>query len=270
MREPAENMLGGMTTKKPIVFKLVKKNAKPALKGRHYPSQKRLPSEEEIFDPKTNQNRIIRYAQGQQSIYKDEQPEKVVLGDVVFQNGSLIVPHTNPILLKFLELSNYNQSNPSRIKGKKVVFKLLDPEADARVQVETEIDQIKAANAVIQMDFTDLKAYARVLGVNINNGGAMIRHDMIVLAKKDPYAFMAGIDDPLIKRQQVLLDGMTFKIIKLSGRSVSWLHGDTESLIVPIPIGERGVEWFAAWTMSDKDGEEVYKEIEKKVKAFSE
>jgi len=267
MREK-ENTLIGVDSNKPTVFKLVKKNAKPALQGRYYPSIKRLPHEETIYDPIKKSNRIIRYAPGEQSVYKDEQPEKVVLGDIVFQNGTIVVQYTNPLLLTYLGLSNYNQSNPSRMRGFKAVFSELDPEGDAHAQIDIEIEQLKAGNAVLQMDFSELKAYARVLGVNISNGADMIRHDMLKKAKASPAMFMAGIDDPIIKRQQVLLDGMSYKIIELSGRSLNWLIGDKKSLIVPIPIGQ-GLPWVAEWTMNDKDGEEVFREIEKKVKALS-
>ena len=46
MREKDNTPLGGML--KARHFKLVKRNAKPALAGRYYPSIKVLPSEEEI------------------------------------------------------------------------------------------------------------------------------------------------------------------------------------------------------------------------------
>jgi len=177
MRELLDMDVNSDQIDKPIVFRLIKKNAKPALKGRYYPSIKRLPSEELIYDPTTKTNRTIRYAPGEQSIYKDEQAEKVVLSDIIFQNGSLIVPFTNPMLLSFLEKSNFNQSNPARIKGSRMLFSVIDKDKEAKVEMASEVVQIRAANAVLQMEFADLKAYARVLGVNINNSGDMIRHD---------------------------------------------------------------------------------------------
>ena len=63
---------------------------------------------------------------------------------------------------------------------------------------------------------------------------------------------------------------MSFKFIEVSGRSISWVLGDKKSLIVPVPIGQDAVAWFAEWTMNEKDGERVYADIEKKVKKFSE
>jgi len=260
----------GMSATKPTIFRLMKKNTKPALQGRYYPSQKRMPSEELIYDVPTKTQRTIRYAKGESSIFKDEQPDKVVLGSIVFHHGSIVVPFTDPALLQFLEKSNFNSGNPARIKGSKQIFNHVDFEAVAKGKMELEISQITAANAVLQMKFQDLKAYARVLGVNINNGSEMIRHDMLVKAKAGPEKFMAGIDDPLVKRQQVILDAMELNIIEVSGRSISWVFGDKKSLIMPVPIGQTSVSWFAEWTMNEKDGEEVYAEIEKKVDKFSE
>jgi len=270
MREELGQEILGMTSNKPMVFRLIKKNQKPALKGRYYPSIKTLPSEEIIFDPKTKTRRKIRYAPGETSVFKDEQPEKVVLGSVVFQNGSLIVPQNNPLLLEYLEVSNYNHGNPVRIRETRAVFTLLDPESEAKDSMDVEISQIRGANAAIAMPFDAMKAYARVLGVNINNSSSMIRHDMIVLAKADPDKFMSGIDDPLVKRQQVILDAMQYRVIEVSGRSISWVLGDKKSLIIPVPLGQKAVSWFAEWTMNENDGEKVYSELEKKLEKYAE
>lgn len=268
------NAQGGEVLK-PTVFKLVKKNQKPALQGRYYPSQKRIPSQEVVYDPDTNTNRVIRYAPGEQSIFKDEQNapdpgQKIVVGDIIFQNGSLIVDHTNPLLLKFLSLSNFNKSNPNRVKGTKILFEEVNKEQDAKKSMENEVSQIRAANEVINMEFADLKAYARALGVNINRSGDEIRHDMLVLAKKDPKKFLAGRDDPKIKRKNVVMDALAYHLIEVNGRSINWVLGDKKSLIVPVPIGQDSVSWFTDWTLSEKDGQEVYSEIEKKVQKFSE
>lgn len=273
MRELLElDSTGGV--KKPTVFKLVKKNHKPALQGRYYPSQKRIPSEEVIYDPTIGKNRVIRYAPGQQSIYKDEQNsnpnEKVVIGDIIFQNGSLVVDHTNPLLLEFLSLSNFNRSNPNRIKGTKILFEEINKEQDAKKSMENEVSQIRAANSVLNMEFADLKGYARVLGVNVSRSSDEIRHDMLVLAKKDPKRFMSGMDDPRTKRKQIIMDAMMHKIIEVNGRSINWILGDSKNLITAVPIGQEAVSWFAEWTLNEKDGQDVYSEIEKKVKKLSE
>jgi hypothetical protein len=274
MRELLDLESGASEIKKPTVFKLVKKNHRPALQGRYYPAQTRIPSEEVIYDPTTNKNRVIRYAPGEGSVYKDEQtqstPEqKVVVGDIIFQHGSLIVDHTNPLLLAYLSLSNFNHSNPNRVKGSKILFAEVNSEKEADMSLENEAAQARAVNYVMNMEFDDLMGYARVLNVNTNRSVKEVRHDMVIMSKKDPERFIAGADDPVNKRKQVIMTATKSKIIEVSGRSINWVFGDKKSLITPVPIGQDAVTWFAEWTMSEKDGEKVYAEIEKQLKKLS-
>jgi len=270
MRENFKDALSGNNIKKPTIFRLIKKRPNPALKGRHYPSIKRLPSTEEIYDSKKDITRTIRYAQGESSIYKEDQPQKVVLSDIIFQNGHLAVDFTNPTLLKFLSASNLNAENPDRKKEKNAVFVKLDPNKDAGISIEKEISQARAVSTVAGLEFDDLKAYGRVLGVNINRGGSEIRHDMVLMAKSDPETFMNGLDNPVTKRQQVMYNAIEAGIVSISNRGAHWIMGDTRKLIVPIPPGMDVMVWFSEWTMNEKDGGEVFKEIEKRLKKRNE
>jgi len=259
-----------VTVAKPIVFKLTKRKAAPALRGRFYPMVKRIPSLEEIYDPNKKVTRTIRYAQGESSIFKDEQPKEVVLADIIFQNGSLIVDGMNPNLMKFLELSNHNADNPYRIKGKDVFFKKLDPEGDAGRAMDAEVEQIQASNIVIQMDFDELKSLARVLGVSLDQSPKEIKHHMLVKAKKNPKAFMSLVDDPVVGRQQVILDALEIGIISMNARTINWKVGDSKGVITPVPVGRKPVEFLAEWSMTDKEGEKVFEDIKKRVQSTKE
>jgi len=258
--------LGGML--KARHFKLTKRNEKPALKGRHYPSILILPSEEEVYDPEKNITRTIRYAIGEASIYKDEQPAQVVLGDIIFQNGSIIVPYTNPALIQFLTLSNHNTENPHRKTEKERIFVELNHAKDAEKALELEEAVSRAKALVFTLPFEEIKGYARVCGVNTKRSVSEIKHEMVRLAEKDPKGFMAGLDDPKNKRQQTLYDATSCGVIEISGKGAFWKHGDEKKIITPIPAGVSGIEWFAEWTLTDEDGKEVYKEIDKKTQAL--
>jgi hypothetical protein len=266
MREKSNAPLGGMM--KARHFKLSKRNAKPSLRGRHYPSIKVLPSEEEIYDPKENKTRTIRYAVGESSIYKDEQPQVVVKADIIFQNGSIIVPYTNPSLIEFLVLSNHNGENPHRKTSKRIMFNELNPARDAEQALEVEEATARAKALVFTLPFEEIAGYARVCGVNTKRSAAEIKHDMVTLAGKDPKGFMAGLDDPLTKRQQVVMDACTVGVIEISGKGAFWKHGDQKNLITPIPAGRDGVVWFSEWTMTDEEGKGVFKEVSKKTETL--
>jgi hypothetical protein len=254
---------------KPVIFQLTHKRKNPALEGRFYPLQQRLPSIEEIYDPETETTRQIRYAVGETSIFKDEQARNVKLADIVFQNGKVIVDKTNPKLLQFMELSNHNQGNPNRIRGKEVIFKKLDSSASAKASVDTIVLESQAVSLCLTTDFAKLKGYARVLGRDINVSADEIRHDMILLAKKDPKKFIDGLDDPTTRRSQTLLDAREYGIIMISGRSVKWNIGDNKGIIINTPIGRDVMEYLSEWTMTERDGEEVYEEIKKRLEKLN-
>lgn len=266
MREQETAPLGGLL--KARHFKLTKRNPKPALRGRHYPSLKILPPEEVIYDPEKNENRTIRYAIGEASIFKDEQPDEIVLGDILFQNGSIIVPYTNPTLIKFLALSNHNAENPHRKTDKERLFVELNPARDAEEALVLEEVTARAKALVFTLPFEEIAGYARVLGINVKRSASEIKHDMVREAEKDPKGFMSGIDDPITKRQQGVFDAASCGVIEISGKGAFWKHGDQKNLITPIPAGQNGVEWFAEWTLTDEEGKEAYKTIEKKTEAL--
>lgn len=250
---------------KPTVYVLTKRADRPSLKGRYYPGYFRMPSSEEILDEATEKIRTIRYALGEPSIYKDEQPEKVTVGDIIFTNGTLTLDRTNPNLIQFLALSNHNEANPNRMPNKRVFFRLLDPEKSAKISVDSVINESKAVNVALTMEFSKLVGYAKVMGMDVERSADEIRHDMIMFAKKNPKLFMDGVDDPVIARQTVLAKAKELGIITMDGRTVKWNTGGKGTAIITCPVGMNLAKYFAEWTMNEKDGGDVFDEIEKKV-----
>jgi hypothetical protein len=173
-------------------------------------------------------------------------------------------------LIEFLTLSNHNADNPHRKPEKSRLFKELNPAQDAELALEMEEATARAKALVFTLPFEEIRGYARVRGINVKRSAAEIKHDMVRLAEKDPKVFMAGIDDPSTKRQRVLFDAVSCGVIEVSGKGAFWKHGDEKKLFTPIPTGKPGIAWLAEWTLTDEEGKEVYKEIEKKTKALME
>jgi hypothetical protein len=250
---------------KPIVYRLIKRIAKPALQGRHYPLYAPIPSTDEIYDPESDSMRTIRYATGEPSIFKDEQSEKVKLGSIVFQNGKIVVERRNPNLIQFLELSNHNADNEDRVGNRTTLFRKEDQGKVAKLSVDSILIETQAVNAVLSMKWDKLAAYARVLGVNTDKSSDEVKHDMIVIAKNSPQKFLDGIDDPRTTRKQVVMDAMKYGIITVKGRSVKWTIGPENSAILHVPAGREPVEYLAEWTMTEREGEDVFKEMKKRL-----
>lgn len=251
---------------KPVIYRLAKRNVSPSLTGRYYPGYLRLPTEEVIYDPQTKSNRIIRYAPGEASIYKDEQSDTANVSDVLFVNGSLRVDYTNPLLIEYLTKSNHNTENPNRLKEKEAIFYEYNPEKVAEKELDEELAKAEAVSLIATLDFDVLKGYARVLGINIDRSSKEIKHDLMVLAKRNPKEFTAGIDDPTMKRMQTVYSAIDNGVILIKGRQFMWASGATKGTpIMVVPSTQDMMKFFTDWTMFDKDGEKVYAEIMKKL-----
>ena len=88
------------------------------------------------FDEDKNQNRVLRYATNQNSPFEDEQDGNAIIAPIVFEDGFLSVPKTNPVLQQFL---HYHPLN-----GKK--FEEIDNEKDAQEELDYMVQEIDAFN----------------------------------------------------------------------------------------------------------------------------
>tara|TARA_R100001086_G_C11843531_1_gene259675 strand:+ start:967 stop:1851 length:885 start_codon:yes stop_codon:yes gene_type:complete len=254
-------------TRKPVTFRLSRAGKSATYSGQRNTVTYRIPSIDEIYDPKTNTNRLIRYVAGESSIYADEQTTKnPVLQDIVFQGGILSVRPESASLIKYLENCNYNKTNPNRREDKKNLFYKVDLEVNAEQRVADEETAVHATYAASTMDAQKLVGYARALGVNIDRSMYEIKWDMMNFAKSDPIAFLEGIDDPRTERIQVIMDAEQANILTFSGNrnEVCWLLGNTTATIVHVPVGADKRDYFVDWTF-ENEGEVVYQEILRKL-----
>tara|TARA_R110000744_G_C19303000_1_gene555942 strand:+ start:431 stop:1255 length:825 start_codon:yes stop_codon:yes gene_type:complete len=255
-----------MTNKKrkPVVFQLTRRNEKPSIAGKNYPVSHRIPSEDEVYDEETGRNRMIRYAIGEQSIYLDEQTsDNPVLGDIVFENGILVVQYQQVTLREFLQTSNWNKSNPDRMTTKRIIYDALDGEVDAQKNLENLEVEFHAMELLMEMDAQKMIGYARALGVNVDRSMYEIKHDMMIMAKNQPQLFLDEISNPKTERMQVVLDAEDERVIVVNAakRQVFWGFG-TKEVITTVPVGIDPKAHFVDYTFGD-EGQEVFKKIKK-------
>ena len=253
----------------PIIFRLNKVLAKanPYGEGSRHNMTYRLPSVDEIFDSKTNRNRKIQYVLGEESVFAKEQSDNPVLADIIFINGVLTVSRQQVNLLKYLSLSNYNDSNLDRMPGKLSIFYKVDVESDTKDTVEDMEVEADALYMARSMEPQKLVGYARTLGINTDRSMYEIKHDVMSFAKENPSVFLKSIDDPRTERKQVILDAIDYGILDLKyhANEINWVMGTKRPAIIHTPVGVEKLDYFVEYTF-DSEGEDVYKEIQKKMK----
>ena len=208
------------------------------------------------FDEEKNANRPLRYARNQKSPFEDEQDGNVILEPVVFEDGFLHVPKTNPVLQQFL---HYHPMNGER-------FLEVDEAKDAEQQVKMLDLEVEALVAASQMKIDRIETLSRVLfGKDTSNtSSAELRRDILIFAKSNPSGFLDAIDDPTMKMQgevQIFFDKglLTFR----KNNKEIWLNTPSnKTRMLVVPFGEEPLELASSYLKSD-DGIELLKMLEK-------
>ena len=140
------------------------------------------------FDEEQNINRPLRYARNQKSPFEDEQDGNFILEPVIFDDGFLNVPRTNPVLQQFL---HYHPMNGS-------VFLEVDKTVDAAKEVEDLNFEVDALIEARQLSIEQLEVVSRVMFQKdvTTVSTAELRRDVLIYAKKEPRSFLEILNDP--------------------------------------------------------------------------
>ncbi len=211
------------------------------------------------FDEEKEVNRSLRYARNQKTPFEDEQDDNAILEPVVFEDGFLRVPKTNPVLQWFLSLH----------PGFGSIFEEVDTEKDATQEVFNMDVELDAEVAARDMSIEVAESLARViLGSNVDRMKSNeIKRDIRMYARRNPVEFLEMLDDPMVKLQslsQKALDSNTLTL-KNKGRDVYFNLKDNKKKMITVPFDEKPVSAIAAYLQTD-DGIEVMQMLEKKLK----
>jgi hypothetical protein len=169
------------------------------LKGESAPLSFTLPSRNTrrypllYFDEENNVNRALRYAINQKSPFEDEQDGNAIVEPIVFENGFLSVPRTNPVLQQFLHYHPLNGLS----------FIQVDYEKDAAKEVEQLTSEVDALIEARQLSVDQMETIARVLFSKDPNKftTSELKRDILIYAKRDPKGFLNILRDPMLKLQ---------------------------------------------------------------------
>jgi len=208
------------------------------------------------FDEKTAEQKEIRYAINQNSIFVQEQKGESILGSIIFEDGSLFVPKEKQNLQKLLSLYHPSQ-------GKKYTeFKpavLAEEELDS---LESELDAMIAAK---NMDVDQAEAILRVeVGSEVSNMSSKeLKRDLLLFAKNKPYLFLELANDENVPLRNFAIKATEEGIISLSQdqRYFSWAANGRK--LMTVPFDENPYSAMAAFFKTD-EGVEIYRSIEKK------
>jgi hypothetical protein len=198
------------------------------------------------FDEKNNQNRALRYSVNQKSPFEDEQDGNAIIEPIIFEDGFLRVPRTNPVLQQFL---HYHPLNGN-------IFIEVDREKDASVEVEDLNIEVDALIEARQLTLDQIETLTRVLfGKDPSTvSTAELKRDILVYAKTNPKEFLNVLNDPELKFQaKVRLFFENKLLILRNSEKEVWFNTTTnKKKMLSVPFGEDPYDMVAHFLQSDE------------------
>ena len=205
------------------------------------------------FDGKTN--RALRYSPNQKSPFEDEQDkDNVILEPVVFEDGFLSVPKTNPVLQQFMSLHPANGN----------VFEEVNTERDAADELEEMNYEVDAMIAAKSLGIDEVERVARViLGKDISKlATSELKRDILVYARRSPREFMSLLDDPMLNLTSTVALMFDKSILGYrGGKDVHFNLPNNKKRMLTVPYGEDRDYIVASYLQSD-EGLETFKLLE--------
>ena len=199
-------------------------------------------------------NRALRYSPNQKTPFEDEQDKNVILEPIIFEDGFLKVPKTNPVLQWFLEIHPDN--------GKK--FEVVDNERDAETELEVMNYEVDALIAAKQLGLNDLERIGRVvLGRDVTKmSTAELKRDVLVYARNNPKEFLDTLNDPMTNMSATVALMFDEGLLGYrSGKDVHFNLPNNKKRMLTVPYGEDRDYIVASYLQSD-EGLETFKLLE--------
>ena len=204
-------------------------------------------------------NRPLRYSSNQRSPFEDEQDSNAIIEPVVFEDGMLFVPKTNPVLQQFLELHPANGT----------VFEEIDEERDASHDMEVLDAQLEAQVAARDLTIEMLETIGRIaLSLNVDKmSTAELKRDVRLYARNNPEDFLDTLNDPMLKLQSLASNCFSEGLLTLKnkGKDIYFNLPSNKKKLLSIPFGDSPVHTLASFFQTD-DGIELMSMLENKLK----
>lgn len=240
------------TKEAPLVDKLYKLRRDVAPLSYILPSRNSHRHPLMYFDGKSN--RALRYSPNQKSPFEDEQDKNVILEPIIFEDGFLNVPKTNPVLQWFLDI------HPD--KGLK--FEVVDNEKDAETELEVINYEVDALIAAKQLGLNDLERIGRViLGRDVTKmSTAELKRDVLVYARRSPKEFLNTLNDPMTNMSATVALMFDKGLLGYrAGKDVHFNLPNNKKRMLTVPYGEDRDYIVASYLQSD-EGLETFKLLE--------
>ena len=209
------------------------------------------------FNEETGETHTLRYAMNQNSPFELEQQGQIIIGHIVFRDGTLFVGRGNQVLQKLLSLYH-----PHKDK----LYYEHDPVSDAIDEDALYDLQFEAESTARELDINHLEAIVRGFIGNavVDYSVAEIKLEAKKLARRAPEQFMDLVNDDTLQLRNLAIRGKEEGVIKLINDNTVWVWGGNGKKITSVPFGENPYGHLASFMQTD-DGASLLASIKKKL-----
>ena len=181
---------------------------------------------------------------------------------IKFEQGLVVVQYTNPLLLKFMRMCNFNKTNPHRLSEKKEVFFEVNASREVKKTIAQEVTILEASTLALRAPLDKIIPIAKYMNINTNKTIDEIRYALKSLAAKNPTGFIKLFDDKEALFKGSCLMAKDYGILKISTNEIAWGNG---ARIIAVPLGQPPLEAFVKYLKDENKFLEYYTEIESKL-----
>jgi len=209
----------------------------------------------QFYDENKNKTRSLRYATNQSSVFEDEQDGDVLLGSIIFSNGKLNVPYTNPELQQFLSLHPANG----------VLFSEFNPEAEAVDELSVLENETKALTTAFDLSADQLESIGLALWGSsvLNKKTSEVKRDVIIYAKQNPVNFLYLVDDDLTQLKALSAKAVDLGLVQYK----DFAYYNNDKVLCKVPYDEiEPLNTLSRWLKTTADGNKFQEFLHSKMK----
>lgn len=220
---------------------------------------------DDVYDEEIKGMRRMRLLRGISEIWQDKQEkidksyiDKNRISLTFIQGGLILDPVKDAAIINFARKSNYLESNPHRLPGKKRSFYEWDPAAQEREAFEKEMLEIEVVELAMSQPIEKVKKHALYLNVSFVDemGKERTEKGIRVLyvrkAKEDPKRFKESLDSKEVELKYLIRRSILDAKIDI-GSSVGEIKWSTGGRICKLPQGREATEYLVEFALLPQD-----------------
>ena len=230
------------------------------------PSAVNVPVKDRVWDAEQENYVDIAYLTG---IGLQGRPQ---FGEIWFEkefNGMLVLSgdkRRDAEMYQYLELTNYNASNPNRVDDSRVIFERVDPAKKAESKRKERNAKRTAINMAAEMSASDVRNFASSMGWDESQDLVVLRDKVEEFAETKPSQFVKQVKNKQNEIKALVNRATKAKAIKFDTKTNSWTWVDSAEVICSVSRGSARVEGLVTFLVENPNGAEVMKSLKTALK----